>query len=188
MMRVSPEARLLRFQIHEDPMDASAPSPKQEVARRLPRHETDNRVVLTVGTANGLDTIRGRAANISEAGFGAVLAGELEGGTIVHAKLVLVSLTGPLELDAQVMNRHGFTHGFQFVSITPEQRRKVMRYLKSAAQDEVITLAEADAMNAQHASEPHGMTGKYRFSADAWEKKPAAEQPKKSETSGDGGE
>src|SRR4051812_50199810 len=107
MMRVSPEARLLRFQIHEDPMDASAPSPKQEVARRLPRHETDNRVVLTVGTPNGLDTIRGRAANISEAGFGAVLAGGLGGGTIGHGKPGVGVLPGPPEVHAQGRKRPG---------------------------------------------------------------------------------
>jgi hypothetical protein len=168
-------------------MDASAPSPKQEVARRLPRHETDNRVVLTVPKPNGPQMVRGRASNISEAGFGAVLAGELEVGTVVHAKLMLVSLTGPLELEARVMNRHGFTHGFQFVAITPEQRRKVTRYLKSAAQDELMTQAEADAMNQQHAAEPHGMTGRYRFSPDAWEKKPE-DSVKKDEKNSDGGE
>jgi hypothetical protein len=177
-------------------MDGSAPAPKQEIARRLPRHDTDNRVVLTVPKPDGAEKVRGRASNISEAGFGAVLAGELELGTVAHAKLVLQLLAEPLEVTAQVKNRHGFSHGFAFVDITPEQRRIVMRYLRAASHEEAITATEAMAMTAQHAAEPHEVkphevTGKFRFSPDAYAVKPepaggaAATKEEKEE---DGGE
>jgi len=153
-------------------LDETTPLPKTEIARRLPRHDTDNRVVLTVKKPEGTDTVRGRASNISEAGFGAVLAGELAIGEVAHAKLVLRSLAEPLEMQAQVKNRHGFTHGFAFVDITPEQRRTIMRYLREASHEDTITTEDAQAMNTQHTSAPHETTGKFRISPDAHAPKP----------------
>ena len=153
-------------------MDETTPAPKTEIARRLPRHETNNRVVLTVPKPDGPEKVSGRACNISEAGFGAVLAGELEIGDVVQARLVLQAMSEALEVTAQVKNRHGFTHGFQFMDITTEQRRAIMRYLRAASNEDAITVQEAQAMNTQHASDPHGKTGKFRFSADAWAPKP----------------
>ena len=153
----------------------NTPPKSTEIARRLPRHDTDNRVVLTMQRPDGPETVRGRAANISEAGFGAILAGELQLEEVVHAKLVLRSLDEPLVVQAQVKNRHGFSHGFAFLDITTEQRRTVMRYLRSASHEDTITVEAAQAMNEEHAEEPHGVTGKFRISPDAYEKKPDAE-------------
>ena len=149
-------------------MDETTPLPKAEIARRLPRHDTDNRVVVTVPKPDGPEKVRGRASNISDGGFGAVLAGELEVGEVVQARLVLQALSEPLEVTAQVKNRHGFTHGFAFVDITPDQRRTIMRYLRSASHEDVISVEDAHAMNTQHAAEPHETTGRFRFSPDAW--------------------
>src|SRR3954463_14895353 len=71
-------------------LDGTTPQPKQqETARRLPRHATDNRVILTVAKGGGTYTLRGRASNISEAGFGAVLAGELPLDEVVQVRVVL---------------------------------------------------------------------------------------------------
>ena len=153
-------------------MDETTPLPKSEIARRLPRHATDNRVVLTVPRPHGPEKVRGRASNISEAGFGAVLAGELEIGEMVHARLVLHALFEPLEVAAQVKNRHGFTHGFAFIDITADQRRTIMRYLRSASHEDAISAEDAQAMNLQHSSQPHEKTGRFRFSPDAWAPKP----------------
>ncbi|MBI2677776.1 MAG: PilZ domain-containing protein [Candidatus Koribacter versatilis] len=174
-------------------MDGSASAPKQEMARRLPRHDTDNRVVLTVEKPDGAEKVRGRASNISEAGFGAVLAGELEIGTVAHAKLVLQLLAEPLEVTAQVKNRHGFSHGFAFVEITAEQRRIVMRYLRAASQEEAITAAEAMALTAEHVAEPHEVepheaTGKFRFSPGAYAPKANANGGPEGTKNEDGGE
>ena len=125
------------------------------MARRLPRHETDNRVVITIQTQFGEEKVRGRCSNVSEAGFGAVLAGELKVGEEVVARLQLQGLEEPLEIQAQVKNRHGFGHGFQFVDITTEQRRAVMRCIRAAEHGEQISAAAADAMNREHVAEPH---------------------------------
>jgi hypothetical protein len=171
-------------------LDGTTPLPKNEIARRLPRHETDNRVILTVPKPDGAETVRGRASNISEAGFGAVLAGELPVGEVVHAKLVLRSLAEPLEVQAQVKNRHGFTHGFAFVDITSEHRRTIMRYLREAAHEDIITPEDAHAMNTQHTSEPHETMGKSRISPDAYAPKPdgQGESPDMEAKKEDGGE
>ena len=135
-------------------MDGPTSNPSREVARRLPRHETDNRVVLTVQTAFGPEKVRGRCSNLSEAGFGAILAGELKAGEKVMARLQLQGLDEPLEIQAEVKNRHGFGHGFQFVDITADQRRKVMRCIREAEQGEQITLAAAEEMNREHVAMP----------------------------------
>lgn len=153
-------------------MDGTTPQPKQEIARRLPRHATDNRVVLTVTKGQRTETVRGRASNISEAGFGAVLAGELQLDEMVHARLLLSAMTEPLEVQAQVKNRHGFTHGFAFVDITAEQRRTIMRYLRAASHEDAMTAEAARAMNSEHTAVPHEMTAKFRISPEAYAPKP----------------
>lgn len=130
------------------------PMPKADIARRLPRHEADNRVTVTLEDVNER-MVRGRCTNVSEAGFGAVLAGEIEPGTRGAAKLTLHGLDEPLTIRAEVRNRHGFTHGFQFLEIEPEQRRTIMRWVRSASREDTITMAAADAMNAEHSAEPH---------------------------------
>lgn len=135
-------------------MDSPVPAPRQ-MARRLPRHETDNRVMLKVEREIGTDTIRGRCTNVSEAGFGAVLAGALQPGEVVAAKLTLQAMGDPLEITAQVRNRAGFRHGFKFLDISPEQRRMLMRTIHAAEEHEKLTLEEHDALNAEHEHEPH---------------------------------
>ncbi|MDP9268506.1 MAG: PilZ domain-containing protein [Acidobacteriota bacterium] len=170
-------------------MDETTPQSKSEIARRLPRHDTDNRVVLTVPKADGPEKVRGRASNISEAGFGVVLAGELQIGDVVQARLVLQALADPLEVTAQVKNRHGFSHGFAFVNITAEQRRTVMRYLRAASHEDTMSLEDAHAMNAQHAADPEETTAKLRFSPEAYAPKPDGhESTDAREEKRDGGE
>ena len=81
----------------------------------------------------------------------------------------------------------------------PEQRRIVMRYLRAASHEEVITATEAMAMTAEHVAEPHEVkshevTGKFRFAPDAYAAKPdahvepAATHQDKEEKKEDGGE
>jgi c-di-GMP-binding flagellar brake protein YcgR len=125
------------------------------MARRLPRHDTDNRVLITFESQFGTEKVRGRCSNLSEAGFGAVLAGELKVGQPVTARLQLQGLEEALELQAEVKNRHGFGHGFQFGDITADQRRAIMRCIHAAEHDEAITPATAEAMNREHHHEPH---------------------------------
>jgi hypothetical protein len=136
-------------------LDSPTPFRKQETARRLPRHETDNRVVLTVKRAFGTEKIRGRATNLSEEGFGAVLAGELSLGEVVEARLLLAGLDEPLEVGAQVQNRVGFKHGLKFLEISHEQRRAITRCVREASHEDRITVEAAEAMNAEPEVEPH---------------------------------
>jgi hypothetical protein len=144
-------------------LDSPSSLPKADVARRLPRHEADNRVSVTLDGPGG-GVVRGRCTNVSEAGFGGVLAGEIEPGTEGSAKLTLRGLGEPLIIRAVVRNRHGFTHGFQFLDILPEQRRSIMRWVRSASHEDSITIAAAEAMNREHSAEPHppgDSTGKF---------------------------
>jgi len=153
-------------------VDAPNPMPKADVARRLPRHQADNRVTMTLDGAER-KVVRGRCINVSEAGFGAVLAGEVEPGTAGDAKLVLQGLEEPIHLRAEVRNRHGFTHGFQFLEITTEQRRTLMRWVRAASHEDTISMAAAHEMNTEHTAEPHQpgeSTGKFTALRDEAEK------------------
>jgi hypothetical protein len=134
-------------------VDATGSS-RSDIARRLPRHEADNRVTITLDKSGGR-VVRGRCINVSEAGFGAVLAGEVEPGPAGDAKLTLQGLEEPLLLRAEVRNRHGFTHGFQFHEISPEQRRTLMRWVRAASHEDTISLDAAHAMNTEHSDTPH---------------------------------
>jgi len=147
-------------------------SSRTDIARRLPRHEADNRVTVTLDGAEGR-VVRGRCTNVSEAGFGAVLAGEVEPGAAGDAKLTLQGLDEPLHLRAEVRNRHGFTHGFQFLEISAEQRRTLMRWVRAASHEDTISMAAAHEMNREHTAEPHPAeesTGKFAALSDETEK------------------
>lgn len=112
--------------------ESSAAGAQTGTARRSPRQPADNRVLITVERLEE-QTIRGRCSNLSESGFGAVLAGEVEPGEVVTASLTLQGLDEALVVRAQVRNRQGFTHGLKFIDLKAAQRRVLLRCLKTTA-------------------------------------------------------
>jgi len=60
-------------------------------------------------------------------GIGATLTGELEPGEVVSMELSLPLSPIPLKMRAIVRYRQGLRHGFEFLTLTAEQRTVVER-------------------------------------------------------------
>lgn len=98
----------------------SRPRDGRDYQRRVPRYRADLPLIVRVLAQDGYVRIHGRCTEISPAGLGAVTSAELAPGEIVALELALPQIS-PMELRAVVRHRMGFLHGFEFVSLLPEQ-------------------------------------------------------------------
>ncbi len=69
----------------------------------------------------------GRSCELGMDGIGATLTGELAAGEVVLMELSLPLSAFPLKLRAIVRYRHGLRHGFEFLTLTPDQRATMER-------------------------------------------------------------
>jgi TonB family protein len=98
--------------------------------RRLPRYAIDvalDVITLQSGVPNSMP---GRCTDLSEAGLGAVVAGELIPGQAVAIELRLPNVGLPVRARAKVRYQERLRYGIQFVGFTVEQREKI-RYWSS---------------------------------------------------------
>src|SRR5882672_9291347 len=84
-------------------------------------------IALQSGIPNNMP---GRCTDLSEAGLGAVVAGELIAGQAVAIELRLPNVGLPVRARAQVRYQERLRCGLQFVGLTVEQREKI-RYWSS---------------------------------------------------------
>ena len=89
--------------------------------RRFNRYKLDIRVVIMRENGGVKETLNGRCRHLGEGGLGAVLAGELPIGEAVSLEFTLPGHKEPMRMRATVRHRHGFHHGFEFLTITPSQ-------------------------------------------------------------------
>jgi c-di-GMP-binding flagellar brake protein YcgR len=97
--------------------------------RRCPRYRVDFRLSVSYLQGDGYQEIEGHGRNLSEAGIGMLLAAELSRGDVVALSLSFPEQALPLELRAVVRHRNGYQYGFEFLSLTDEQRRKLTAFL-----------------------------------------------------------
>ena len=93
------------------------PQLQWSIPRAFPRHLLDQRIVLRSG-----GVFHGRTRDISEAGLGATVAGELPRNGLVDLEFNLPGKETPLQLKAEIRYHQGFQYGFRFVEATEEQR------------------------------------------------------------------
>ena len=93
------------------------PQLQWSIPRAFPRHLLDQRIVLRSG-----GVFHGRTRDISEAGLGATVAGELPPNGLVDLEFNLPGKQTPLQLKAEIRYHQGFQYGFRFVEATEEQR------------------------------------------------------------------
>jgi hypothetical protein len=98
--------------------------------RRFPRKLVDERLTVTVDRDGESVSIAGRCTMIGQGGLGAVLAGELQQGDHATISLKLSANGEPLQLNARLVNKQGFRHGFEFVKLTGDQRRAIRRLIE----------------------------------------------------------
>jgi len=98
--------------------------------RRYARYRTEIPLIVRVLGQDGYVRIHGRCFEINETGLGAVITSEFSAGEMVSLEF---SIPGAAEmvLRAVVRHRMGFLHGFEFISMLPEQREQIKAYCQT---------------------------------------------------------
>lgn len=100
--------------------------------RRVPRLAVQAPLDVTVLRSGIPDTVPGRSVNLCERGIAAVLAGELVPGEAVGVEISLPALTEPLRTRAVVRYADKLHCGFEFISLSLEQRMAIRDWTKDA--------------------------------------------------------
>lgn len=94
--------------------------------RRYRRFPLDARICLS--RPGQRYPLYGRTLGISEAGISALVAAELDLGESVHLEFALPSSRKALAVRAIVRNRSGARYGFEFLSLSEEQRQAISAF------------------------------------------------------------
>jgi hypothetical protein len=104
---------------------ASATSGRRQ--RRYPRHPLDVRMTVTVSRPTGVSHLWGRSSELGQDGIGGTLTGDLEPGEVVSMEMQLPLSAKPMKLRAIVRYRQGLHYGFEFLTVTDDQRSAIQR-------------------------------------------------------------
>lgn len=104
----------------------SGPAPTRN-KRRYPRYPFDVRVSVSVFRAEGLAHLWGRSTELGADGMGSTLTGDLELGEVVSMEFQLPLTPSALKLRAIVRYRQGLHYGFEFLTVTQDQRQAIQR-------------------------------------------------------------
>ena len=102
----------------------------RDYKRRFPRFRTDLPLIVRLLAQEGYVRVHGRCTEMSVSGLGAVTTAELAPGEIVSLTLPIPE-GAEMELRAVVRHRMGFLHGFEFVSVLPEQLEHLRAFCQS---------------------------------------------------------
>jgi hypothetical protein len=74
--------------------------------------------------------VEGHCRDLSAAGIGILLAADLNGGEVVSLSFLLPGTAAVWNVRAVVRYRRGYQYGFEFLSLTQEQRDALQNCLK----------------------------------------------------------
>jgi hypothetical protein len=89
--------------------------------RRTPRYRSSFPVLVKLLAAGRYESLQAHCKDLSEAGIGVLLAGELASGEVVSLNFTLPGLPAPWEVRSVLRHRRGYHYGFEFFSLTSEQ-------------------------------------------------------------------
>lgn len=95
--------------------------------RRFSRHAVDIRMAANVFRSGTVLSLWGRSTELGEDGIGGTLTAELEPGEVVSLELSLPLASHPMKLRAVVRYRQGLHHGFEFLTMSADQRDTLHR-------------------------------------------------------------
>jgi len=104
-----------------DPMDRRR--------RRHARYRADFRVTASHLVGNQYRKFEGQSSDLSEAGIGMLLPTDLNSGEVLGLSFSLPGSSSAWELRAVARYRRGYHYGFEFLSLTGEQRQFLKTYL-----------------------------------------------------------
>ncbi|MGA2234366.1 MAG: TonB family protein [Terriglobales bacterium] len=114
---------------------SAAPSPAfEEASRRVfPRHPINVPLDVIALRSGDPENLPGRCTDLSEAGVGAVVAGELAAGQQVAVELRLPNVGVPVRARALVRYQSRFRCGLEFVMLSVEQREMIRYWVYRSA-------------------------------------------------------
>ncbi|HUO27428.1 MAG TPA: PilZ domain-containing protein [Candidatus Aquilonibacter sp.] len=95
--------------------------------RRFPRFTLDVRMQVRMFQGGEFRTCWGRSTELGRDGIGATLTGDLEPGEIVSVEIPLPLSPYPLKVRAIVRYRQGLHYGFEFLTLSENQRDMIHR-------------------------------------------------------------
>ena len=107
-----------------------SPAARARNKRRFPRYPFDVRVSVSVFRPDGLSHFWGRSTELGADGMGTTLTGELEPGEVVSMEFQLPLSASATKLRAIVRYRYGLHYGFEFLTVTQEQRHSIQRVIE----------------------------------------------------------
>jgi PilZ domain len=97
--------------------------------RRHPRYRTNFLVVATYLAESAYARLEGHCNDLSEAGIGILLAAEINIGEVIGLSFCLPGSSEQWELRGVVRYRRGYHYGFEFLTLTGQQRETLRKYL-----------------------------------------------------------
>ena len=101
--------------------------------RRFPRFALDARLHVRMFQDGEFQNCWGHSTEIGQDGIGATLTGKLETGEIVSLEIPLPLSPYPLKVRAIVSYCDGLRYGFEFLTLTPNQRDMIARVCEMLA-------------------------------------------------------
>lgn len=98
--------------------------------RRCIRYRSDFRVSVS-HLGDDYQKVEGHCRDLSAAGIGILLAADLNGGEVVSLNFLLPGEAAAWDVRAVVRYRRGYQYGFEFLSLTEEQRAALENCVKS---------------------------------------------------------
>ena len=119
---------------------ATAPAFEVTPQRKFPRQPINVPMDLIALRSGVPENLPGRCTDISEAGVGAVVAGEMSAGQQVAVELRLPNVGVPVRAHALVRHQSRLRCGLEFVGLSAEQREMIRYWVhRSASQAAVVT-------------------------------------------------
>ena len=113
-------------------MSASAkPVPEGIDKRRHQRVPVDVRMMVRVTTSAVTTRFKARSVDISESGLACRLPEDLLDGQAVMLEFALPMCPETFKVQAVVRHRRGSRHGFEFVSLQPHYRERILKVLEA---------------------------------------------------------
>lgn len=106
---------------------AVEPDPAFRRRRRFPRHHLDVRIQVSVFRDGQTVALWGRTSEIGVDGVGATLTGELTAGEVVSIELPVPVSPHLIKVRGIVRYTQGLRCGFEFLTVTEEQRNLLQR-------------------------------------------------------------
>ena len=116
---------------------ARSPVLEETRERSFPRHPINVTLDLIALRSGVPENLPGRCTDISEAGVGAVVAGELAAGLQVAVELRLPNVGVPVRARALVRYQSRLRCGFEFVGLSVEQREMIRYWIYRSASEPV---------------------------------------------------